>query len=132
MNSNYKNIVWAVLVLVVIIGGYYMFKGTNDSAGDKMMSDVSVPAGEISVNGVIACLPYKAATAGQGCVKSVKGDDGKVYALNSLKVNNAEMEMDEGTKVTAVGAFQPADASNSDSSVFSYDGVLVLSSLLKR
>jgi hypothetical protein len=124
--------VWA-LILVLVVGSFFLFGGPDNNGGSEQEDDeVELREGEISVNGVIECLPYKAATAGQGCVKAVRGDDGKVYALNSIKVNSVENSMNEGQKVTAIGEFEPADTSVDDASVFVYDGVLVLSSLKKR
>lgn len=134
MNQWYQNKgLWA-LVLVLVIGGFFLFGNSNDrnSGGGSDNGETELREGEISVSGVIACLPYKSATPGQGCVKAVKGDDGKMYALNSIKVNGIENTMNEGQKVTAIGEFEPADTSVDDASVFRYDGVLVLSSLRRR
>lgn len=120
-------------LLVLVVGGFFLFGRSDDngSAG-RDNDDVELREDEISVNGVIECLPYKAATAGQGCVKGIRGDDGKMYALNSITLNGVENTMSEGQKVTGVGEFEPADMSVDDSSVFRYDGVLILSSLRKR
>lgn len=134
MNKWYQNKVFLGLILVAVVGSFFLFGGKEDSR-DRDNADnneAEVGENEISVAGVIACLPYRSATAGQGCVKGVKGDDGKMYALNSISVNGLENAMNEGQKVTAIGEFEPADTSVDDSSVFVYDGVLVLSSLKKR
>lgn len=111
-----------------------MFRGGDSvsESTDNESDAVEAREGEISVTGVISCLTYRSATPGQSCVKALKGDDGKMYALNSAAVNGIEIAMPEGTKVSAIGVFEPANTSVDDSSVFRYDGVLVLSSLKKR
>jgi hypothetical protein len=129
MNNWYKNKLIILVAAVLIIGGFFFFKndGSSDEAAKALESDVE--QGEILVMGEIACLPYKSATPGQGCVKGIQGNDGKFYALNSIAVRNAENSMEEGTNVTAIGVFQEANTSVNDSSVFRYDGVLVVRTL---
>ncbi len=131
MNTWYKNkIILAVVVLVLVVVGYLLFKGNSEVNSYADMTEVR--SGEIKVEGVISCLPYRIATAGAECVKSLKGDDGKDYALSSADVKGVENTMSEGTKVTAVGVFEQADTSVDDSSVFRYDGVIVLRTLKTR
>jgi hypothetical protein len=133
MNQWYKNKMFLGALVVLLIGGFFLFGRSDDNGSDNREDDeMELSENEVSVNGTIECLPYKAATAGQGCVKGVKGDDGKMYALNSITLSGIENTMNEGQKVTAVGEFEPANTSVDDSSVFRYDGVLVLSSLKKR
>ena len=132
MNQWYKNKLFLGALLLLGIGGFFLFGGSDNGGVEREDDEVALREDEISVDGTIECLPYKAATAGQGCVKGVRGDDGKMYALNSVSLNAIENTMNEGQKVTAVGEFEPADTSVDDSSVFRYDGVLVLSSLRKR
>lgn len=132
MQEWYKNKVFLGVILVLVVSGFFLFGSSKDNDSTRDNDEVEIGENEISVNGVIACLPYRSATPGQGCVKGVRGDDGKMYAVNSITLNGIENTMDEGQKVTAVGEFEPADTSVDDSSVFRYDGVLVLSSLKKR
>lgn len=134
MNQWYKNKIFLGVLIILVVGGFFAFRG-SDKGSESLNEDndiVEVREGEISVTGEITCLTYRSATPGQSCVKALKGDDGKMYALNSTGVGGAELAMPEGTKVTAVGVFEVADTSVDDSSVFRYDGVLVLSSLKKR
>ncbi len=133
MNQWYKNKALLAVLAVLVVGGFFLFRG--DEQPDSVREDdkkVEVKEGEVSVTGTITCLTYRAAAAGQDCVKALLGDDGKMYALNSTEVNGAELSMPEGTKVTAVGKFEVADTTVDDSSVFKYDGVLVLSSLKRK
>jgi hypothetical protein len=133
MNQWYKNKIFLGVLLVLVVGGFFLFGRSDDNGRNSRDDDeVELRGNEISIKGTIECLPYKAATAGQGCVKGVRGEDGKMYALNSITLNGIENTINEGQKVTAVGEFEPADTSVDDSSVFTYDGVLVLSSLRKR
>jgi hypothetical protein len=133
MNQWYKNKVLLIAILVLVVGGFFLFGGSDEESSDQENGNVvELREGEIEVKGVITCLPFRAATPGQGCVKAVKGDDNKMYALNSIEVKAIELTMNEGTKVTAIGTFEPADTSVDDSSVFLYDGVLVLRSLKKQ
>lgn len=129
MNTWYKNKLIIAAAAILIVGGFFLFK--SDSTSDEIAKDLEgdVEQGEMIVKGEIACLPYRSATPGQGCVKGVKGDDGKFYALNSIAVRNIENSMEEGTEVTAIGVFEEADTTVNDSSVFRYDGVLVVRKL---
>ena len=135
MNSRYKTILIALLALLLIGVGVFLFKGGSDSdesSNNDDSSAVTVEKGETEVTGTIACLPYRITIVGQECVKGVKGDDGKMYALNSISVNAIENTMSEGMKVVAIGVFQPANREVDDSSVFKYDGVLVIRILEKQ
>lgn len=134
MNQNqwYKNKGFLLVLALLLVGGFFLFKGEDSDADEEDNTVVEVQAGEVEIKGEIACLYYENATAGQGCVKALKGDDGKMYALNSLAVRGAENEMAVGTKVTAVGKLEKANTSVNDSSVFTYDALLVLSSIQKR
>ncbi|MEK7175766.1 MAG: hypothetical protein AAB695_00055 [Patescibacteria group bacterium] len=125
-----KGIIISLIVLVALVaGGVFLFKDSPKE--NKIEEEITETKGdEITVFGVIACLPYRITVAGQECVKSIKGDDGKVYALNSP--TGAENAMNEGAKVKAMGVFQPADTSLDDSSSFVYDGVLVVRILMRR
>lgn len=98
----------------------------GDSAGDRNdeSNDVAeVQSGEIEVKGTIACLVNGG--TGENCVKGVKGDDGKMYALNIFT------DLKLGTKVTAYGKYEPA-AANAEAGTFQYDGVLNVRTLLPR
>lgn len=132
----YKNkLVIFLLVVVLVAGGLVLFKGNGEktsSAGPETVVNSQPQSGEITVNGTISCLPYVISIEGESCVKALKGDDGKVYALNSLKVGGKESQMSEGTKVTAIGTFDKADTSVDDAKVFKYDGVLNLRVLNTR
>jgi hypothetical protein len=134
MNPWQQNKALWVLILLLVLGGYFLFRGGDASDREMPREDEEVEVGEdeISVNGTITCLTFRSATPEQDCVKALKGDDNKMYALNSTGVNGAELSMPEGTKVTAVGVFEPANTSVDDASVFRYDGVLILSSLKRR
>lgn len=119
--------------MVLIVSGYFLYRDNNKKAfSNKETDSTEVRSGEIEVKGVISCLPYRVAIAGQKCVKSIKGDDGKDYALESREVGAVENAMPEGTKVTGIGEFETADTSVNDSSVFRYDGVLILRTLKTR
>src|SRR3989344_189298 len=128
MNSRYKTILIALLALMLSGAGGFLLRdgGDSDEIENDDSSAVTVEKDEIEVKGIIACLPYNITIAGQECVKGVKGDDGKMYALNTVT------PFAEGTKVTAIGVFQPANTSVDDSSSFKYDGVLVVRSLKAR
>ncbi len=119
-------------MLLLVVVGYFLFRNGHHHASSSLQESSEVRSGEIEVKGVIACLPYRIATRGQECVKSIKGDDGKNYALNSTDVKGVESTMAEGTKVVGIGTFEEANTSVDDSSVFRYDGVLVLRSLNTR
>ncbi|MDO8742470.1 MAG: hypothetical protein Q7J45_02940 [bacterium] len=128
-SSNKPKIFIGLLILAVIGGGVFLFTQdrTEEDSGTGNKEEIAdVRSGEIKVVGTIACLPYNLTIAGQECVKGLKGDDGKVYALNTAT------PFAEGAKVTAIGVFQPANTTVDDSSVFRYDGVLVARSLKAR
>ena len=138
MNTNtwYRSKAFLIVVLIaVVVGGYLIFRGngSDDTSVPKIdIASEELKTGEIEVNGKIACLPYSSNIADESCVKGVKGDDGKMYALDSIAVKYAETDMKEGTKVVAIGTFEPANTSVNDSSVFVYDGVLVVRVLQRR
>lgn len=136
MNTWYKDKLILLVLLALIVGGFLLFRsGSNNdsnSSTDESTNVSEVRSGEVEVKGAIACLPYRTVSAGQACVKAIKGDDGKVYALSSAEVRGVENTMSEGTKVTGIGTYQPANTSVDDGSAFNYDGVLVLRTLKTR
>ena len=120
-----NKILWGIIVLVVVLGGVWLVvRGGGDDVAPSAEVEAGAQEGEIVVRGEIVCLPYFIEVSGQGCVKGVEGG-GKVYALNSMAIDNPENDMEEGTKVTAIGVFEPA-VKDKEANVFDYDGVLVV------
>lgn len=117
-----NKILLVVVALILIVGGVWFFT----RGGSEDVADIAAQAenGELTVKGEIICLPYHITVSGQGCVKGIE-DGGTVYALNSMAIENPENDMEEGTKVTAIGIFQPA-VKDKEANVFDYDGVLVV------
>lgn len=131
MNPRYRNIAIG-LALLAVVGGFLVFRdGSSETYSGNDDASAKLKDNEIQVTGVIACLPYNAGVSATDCVKSIRGDDGKVYALNTIKINGAERNYAEGQKVLAIGVYEPANTSVDDASVFKYDGVLVVRSLKK-
>ncbi len=137
MNTWYKNkIVIAAAVVALILIGFFLYSGGSE--GDKAVEptlkkeDATALNGKsLTVNGEIKCLPYKKEDPNQMCVKGIEGDDGVIYALNGSAIKSPELKLTTGTLVTAKGVFEVANQ-NSESDVFVYDGVLVLTSIAKQ
>ena len=119
-----------VLIALLLIGGVWLIKGSGGGYQETGFSE-EARSGEIKVTGNISCLPYSAGVSNKDCVKALRGDDGKMYSLNTIDVGDIETSYSEGQKVEAIGVYQPANTSVDDSSVFQYDGVLVLRKLKK-
>lgn len=139
MKNWYQNkILIAVLVLLVLIGGWFLFFGNDSDAkeqvlnNDKASSALENHEDGVRVVGQIECLPYRKSTDDEGCVKGIKDEEGRYFALSSIAVKGVENTMPLGTPVVATGVFEPADTSNKESSVFSYEGVLVLKTLKRE
>ena len=127
MNWNKTKTLSVLAVIAVLLAGALLITRNNRSRVTEEEGNLIAEMkkeGEIEVKGEIACLPYRSGEKGE-CVKGLKGEDGKMYALNSVAVKGIEGTMDEGTDVTALGKFEPADTANTESNVFVYDGVLV-------
>jgi hypothetical protein len=133
MNGSNKNklIIWILVLIVIIGGGFWITRGGE---GSRLSEEdrQALSGDEITVNGTIRCLEYKSEKPDQLCVRGIVGENGVVYAINSVAVKSAELKLGTGTDVVAVGVFEPADSASSESNVFIYDGVLVLSSLKAR
>jgi hypothetical protein len=133
MNSRYRNpIIVGVLLLILVAGGIYLFKSRQNDYGFSQISDLKTEPkeGEVVVLGTIDCLP--ASSPIEDCIKSIKGDDGKVYSMNTVKLNGIENTFKKGDKVRAVGVYQEANTGRDESAIFQYDGVLVIRLLQKR
>ncbi len=101
-----------------------MRRGDGEDRDDDESAEVAeVQSGEIKVEGNIACLVNGG--TGENCVKGIKGNDGKTYALNTFT------DLKIGTKVTAYGKYEPA-IQNAEAGTFQYDGVLEVRTLLPR
>lgn len=126
-----NKILLGVIAVVLLVGGFWLFtRGGDENITPSPDVVAGALEGEIVVKGEIACLPYFVNVSGQACVKGVK-DGGKVYALNSIAVDGLEQDMEEGTKVTAIGVFEPA-VKDKEANVFDYDGVLTVRVLEPR
>ena len=133
MNNSHKNkLLLIVLAAILILGGIFLFRGGDSEEVEEISDSPTVREGEVVVEGEITCLPYTRLVADSECVKAIEGEDGKIYALDSTEVRGAENALKEGTEVTAIGVFVPANTSVDESSVFSYDGVLTLRTLKRR
>lgn len=126
MNKN-KLTIWILVIAVLVIGGVMLFRGGDEERLSKEESQ-ALAGDEIKVVGELKCLELKD-ESDDGCVVGLVADNGVIYALNSTKVKAAELRLGPNTPVEAIGVFEPADTKNQESSVFVYDGVLVLSSL---
>jgi hypothetical protein len=128
---NNKLVIFGILGLIVIIVWIIIANGNNTDDVEyietTLTETVFEPAGEeIVVIGKIACLQSSDKPSGdeRNCVKSIAGDDGKIYALNTIRISGAWRDIDIGEKVKAIGIFTPKGASTSESGRFKYDGVL--------
>lgn len=127
-----NKIILGVVALVVIVGGVYLYKNkSSDTSGDVTVTppavvDANPKPGEIAAIGTIDCLPLqsgKTPTADQ-CILGLKGDDGKIYALVTSAVEEAEKGIGPNTKVRAIGTYAPADTTSEEAKIYKYDGVL--------
>lgn len=128
-----RNKIFLAVLAVLMVTGLVMWN--NKASEIKQIEEgmiAELQEGEILVRGEIACLPFKEENAGGDCVKGIKGEDDRLYALDSLKVRRAEANMEVGTEVLATGLFEPANPQIGESAAFLYDGVLVLSGLEVR
>ncbi len=136
MKTWYKNkIVIAVIVLGLLLIGWFTLPEKQETvveSGNNASSALEKTEGGVRVVGDIACLPYRNANKNDGCVKGIKDDEGRYYAINSFAIKGAENSIPLGTRVVAIGSYEPADTSNSESSIFSYSGVLVVTSLKRE
>lgn len=131
MNPRYRNIFIAIIAIALLLGAWLVLRDdTSETFSDD--NSVELQDNEIEVTGTISCLPSAVEIPEEDCIKSVRGDDGKIYALNTIEVNSLERTMPEGTKVRAIGIFEPANTSIDESSGFTYDGVLVVRILQRR
>ena len=121
--SHYKIIialaVVALLVAILLITGG---QGESDE-GTGDITKAELNEGEIRVTGTITCLPVPTA-ASEDCIKAIKGNDGKIYALDTTEGGGGIAFINDGKRVTAVGTYSTVDTSSEESGIFEYDGVL--------
>lgn len=133
--ANNKKLIIALAVLALLVVGWFVFfksdtESVNENAATSALEKTA--DGKVRVVGDIECLPYRKPSEDQGCVKGIKDSEGRYFSLNSFAVKGLENTLPLGTTVEAIGTYEPADKSNSESSVFVYDGVLVLTSLKRQ
>lgn len=126
---NKNKILLLVFILLLAFFSFLSYEKNTNNDLKSIESEMSSELGsdEILVRGSISCLEYREDNSSGDCIKGIKGDDGILYALDSSKVRFAENNMSVGTEVLASGKFNKANTEISESSVFVYDGVLVLS-----
>lgn len=138
MKTWYQNkITIAVAVLVVLIVGWLIFFNNGSENSNELNNNESTSALEkhedgVRIVGQIECLPYSKRVEDEECVKGIRDAEGRYFALDSIAIKGAERTLPLGTPVVATGVFEPADTSSKESSVFSYEGVLVIKTLSRE
>lgn len=130
-----KGLVIGVVVVVLVLLGWMLFKG------DKMPSENGTPtnvvvedseiqpkAGEIAVDGKLGCTPLKsgAAPTADECVLGLMGADGKFYALDTSKIETAGSGINAESDIIVVGVLTAVDADSEEAGIFKYDGVMAV------
>lgn len=136
-----SKLVWAVVVIVVVLVGWMLFKGdTAPVAGTpgentEVTESAAQPrAGETAVTGKLACTPLKSGAAPKAdeCVLGLNGSDGKFYALDTSKVESAESGINAESDITVVGVFTAVDADSEEAGIFKYDGVMAVRVMMAK
>lgn len=133
----YKNkILWAVVVVVVVGWAVWHYSGsapstdtgTNTQTEQPAVVDLNPKSGEIAVTGKLDCLPLKsgATPTSDNCIIGVKGDDGKIYALNTGSIESFDKGITQESSVKAIGAYAPADQTSDVAKIYKFDGVLTV------
>ncbi|MBX4198970.1 hypothetical protein KW800_01690 [Candidatus Parcubacteria bacterium] len=130
-----KIIIGIVALVIIGVGAWYFIshKGNGEQIGGAVTSSApetkytDPKQGEVAVVGAWDCLVRTdgSETTKDNCLFSLKGDDGKVYALDLSKVEVIGKGSDKAAKIRAVGTL--GKSSESDlSGIFNYDAVLAV------
>ena len=135
----YKNkAVIGVIVVVVIVLGFLLFRGGGDSEGayvgnednasDTQTMSTEPKAGEIAVVGKLACTPLKSGgtPTQEECVLGLMGNDGKFYAIDTSKVESADKNIGPSSDVKIVGTYTAVAPNSEEAGIFRYDGVMAV------
>jgi len=131
-NRNKKLSIIAIAILVLGVAGLLFLRNDSYEIEGPDALKVEPRGDEIEVAGTVACLPFRVNIPEEDCVKAIKGDDGKIYALDTINVRGIENLYPIGAEVIAIGTFEPANKSIDESSGFTYDGVLTVRSIQPR
>lgn len=101
----------AVLVLVLIVAGYFAF-----GRGGSMGSDISPVPQEMTLSGEYTCLPHMDTSGPQTleCANGLQTDAGDYYAVNFGESMAAAQQFQSGVHVTVEGTFVPKEALSTD------------------
>lgn len=95
--------------LILTIGTYLLLTTKNQP---NLPPTQNLPAGEISIEGTIVCLPHKNTSGPQTleCAYGLKDNEGKFYGLSDTNPDYSNISKYPGSaKVIVSGKFTPAD-----------------------
>lgn len=104
MNRFIKIIIVFLVLILISIGGYYLFliKSDKTSENESTTSGQNSPtepepAEEITITGEVACKPEEKGFLGTNCEIFIKGMDGENYVLLDFDIKMVEREKYEFT-----------------------------------
>jgi hypothetical protein len=120
-----RNIVWLVVLLAAVIFGFLLFNGWDKIVNEKVDSMTTI-------TGNFNCLPIKPEVTETGCVLGVKAGDGKYYALDISRIQDANTDLKVDDTIAVTGTLQPASAvPGTEWDIFEVNGIINVNTLLR-
>lgn len=123
---NQRRAIILAVVAVVIILGFFMYKGWDNVVNSEIDRAVVV-------TGSFSCLPPKTEAEPQrGCVLGVKSRDGSFYALDISRIQDANTDLKAEDTVAVTGTMRPeTEIPGSDWEQYDVKAIILVNTLLR-
>jgi hypothetical protein len=113
-------------IAAVLIFGFLVYKGWGRAVNNEIDRTVII-------TGSFTCLPLKSGEAPPaGCVLGVKSGDGKYYALDISRIQDANTDLKADDTIAVTGRLRPEGAvANSDWAEFDIENIILVNTLLR-
>ncbi len=113
-------------VAAVLIFGFLLYKGWGNVLNNEIDRTVII-------TGSFTCLPLKSGEAPpRGCILGVKSRDGKYYALDISRIQDANTDLKAEDTIAVTGRLRPEDeVDDSDWAEFDIENIIMVNTLLR-
>lgn len=121
-----RNVVWLVVLLAVVIFGFFLFNGWDKIVNERVDS-------MSTITGNFSCLPLKIGTEPkESCTLGVKSRDGSYFALDISRIQDANTDLKAEDTVAVTGFLLPeSDVAGSQWEQYDVRGIIKVNTLLR-
>jgi|GEM_PF-1527852 len=122
-----RNLVWVVVVVALVAFGYLLLNGWDKIVNEKVDSMTTI-------TGNFNCLPFKKEIeiSETGCVLGVKDREGKYFALDISRIQDANTDLKLDDTIAVTGVLRPqSEVPGTEWEIFDVAGIIKVNTLLR-